>query len=324
MTSTFTTNKYLEEPGNGDYVNSWNVPNNANFSALDVALGGQTTLTVTGLSGVQTLTNTQYRPPYYYVTGTLTANVNWQLPAGVGGLWVVNNMATGGYSVTLSSAGGGSSAVIASGATQQIYSDGTNVALTSNVAATPGGTSGQVQYNNGGTFGGTAAITVSGTTATIQNLNLGAVLSVSNGGLGVGSLAANGIVVGNGTSAVSIINPGTANNVLTDTGTGFVSKAPLFTAGTVSSVSGGLTISSGVLSSPLTAGGVGTYTWGTPRLSLATTFNLGSTIAGSNLSNQAGVYPYAGTWQCMGYSLYSPSGCCGPAGQTASLWQRIA
>jgi hypothetical protein len=323
MTSTFTANKYLEEPANGDYVNDWNVPVNANFTAIDTALGGQTTLTVTGLSGTQTLTDTQYRPPYYLVTGTLTANVNWQLPSGIGGLWVVNNTATGSYTVTFSSGGGGASVVIASGATQHIYSDGTNIALTSNVSATPGGTSGQVQYNNGGIFAGTPAITVSGTTATVQALNLGTVLSVSNGGLGVGSLTANGLVVGNGTSALTVINPGTTGNVLTDTGSAFISQKPLFTAGTVSSVSGGLTISGGVLSSPLTAGGLGTYTWGTPRVSLGTTYTLGATIAGSNLSNQAGSYPYSGTWQCMGYSVYSPAGCCGPAGQGSTLWQRI-
>lgn len=116
MTSTYTSNKYLEEPANGDYVNTWNVPVNANFTALDTALGGTVTFNVTGLSGTYTITSAAwnssnpvpYRPFYIYVTGTLTANVTFQFPSGVGGQWTVVNATTGAYTVTFT---GGTSGV---------------------------------------------------------------------------------------------------------------------------------------------------------------------------------------------------------------------
>ena len=39
MTSTFTTNKSIEKPANGDYVNDWNVPVNADWDIIDQAFG---------------------------------------------------------------------------------------------------------------------------------------------------------------------------------------------------------------------------------------------------------------------------------------------
>ena len=129
MTSTFTANKALELPANGDYVDTWNVPINGDFSIVDKALGGNITLNATELSGVINLTSTQYQNLYIIVTGTLTANVMYQLPAGVGGQWIVYNGTTGAYTVTFSSAGGGSSVAISQNNRNLIASDGTNVVL---------------------------------------------------------------------------------------------------------------------------------------------------------------------------------------------------
>jgi len=39
MVSTFTTNKYIEKPGNNDYINNWNVPLNSDMDVLDAAFG---------------------------------------------------------------------------------------------------------------------------------------------------------------------------------------------------------------------------------------------------------------------------------------------
>ncbi len=85
MTSTYTTNKGLELPGYNDYVDTWNVPVNADFTLVDTAFGGSTLLNVTSVAGDVTLTATQYRPPQLIISGTLTANVRFLIPAGVGG-----------------------------------------------------------------------------------------------------------------------------------------------------------------------------------------------------------------------------------------------
>ena len=51
-------------------------------------------------------------------------------------------------------------------------------------------------------------------------------LVVAQGGTGANSLTANNVLLGNGTSAVQVVAPGTANNVLTSNGTTWVSSAP--------------------------------------------------------------------------------------------------
>jgi hypothetical protein len=64
------------------------------------------------------------------------------------------------------------------------------------------------------TSSGTLAMTYSGTA-----------LPVANGGTGATSLTANNVVLGNGTSAVQVVAPGSAGNVLTSNGTTWASSA---------------------------------------------------------------------------------------------------
>ena len=88
MASTYTPNKSIEEPAYNDYATNatgWTSPVNNNWSYLDLALGGSTSLNQTGLSGVQVLSTTQYRPLSLIVSGTPTGLVTYQIPAGVGG-----------------------------------------------------------------------------------------------------------------------------------------------------------------------------------------------------------------------------------------------
>lgn len=124
MTSTFTPNKNLELPGFNDYVDSWNTPVNADFTAVDTALGGVTNLSVTAASGDITLTATQYRPFQIIISGTLTANVRYLIPASVGGQWTVTNSTTGAFTLKIASAAGGSDILLLSGTTM-VSCDGT-------------------------------------------------------------------------------------------------------------------------------------------------------------------------------------------------------
>lgn len=127
MTSSFTQNLTLEEPANGDYTNTWNVPVNSNFSILDQATGGRATVNVVSASGTVALAATTYRNRIIIFSGALTANVNYQLPSGVGGFWFMYNNTTGAYTVTVSSAGGGTSLVLPQTYTSSVICDGTNV-----------------------------------------------------------------------------------------------------------------------------------------------------------------------------------------------------
>jgi len=60
---------------------------------------------------------------------------------------------------------------------------------------------------------------------TINAANLTGTLAVANGGTGSTSLAANNVILGNGTSAVQTVAPSTDNNVLRSDGSTWVSEA---------------------------------------------------------------------------------------------------
>lgn len=128
MSSTFTTNKGIEKPGSGDYVNAWAAPINADFDDIDTALGGNTAISVTGVgAGTIALTLSQYKPPNIEFTGVLAGNLNYQIPAGIGGMWSLSNSTTGSFSLVFSVNAGGS-LVLTSGRTL-VVSDGVNIQL---------------------------------------------------------------------------------------------------------------------------------------------------------------------------------------------------
>jgi hypothetical protein len=121
MPSTFTPNKYLEQPPNGADVNTWNVPVNTNSSNIDQAFGGITLLNAT--SGSATLTTTQYLSLVLDVTGSITADVTYTIPSGVGGQWIVYNGTSGGHNVIIAYAGGGPTVTVPNGTRTVVFSD---------------------------------------------------------------------------------------------------------------------------------------------------------------------------------------------------------
>jgi hypothetical protein len=62
------------------------------------------------------------------------------------------------------------------------------------------------------------------TTGTAANVT--GTVAVANGGTGATSLTANNVILGNGTSAVQVVAPGTTGNVLTSSGGTWVSSTP--------------------------------------------------------------------------------------------------
>jgi hypothetical protein len=141
-----TTNKDLDLPASGDL--NWDVPLNANFGAIDAALGGVTTINVTGITATQTLTAAQYQKLIIAFTGTLTANLIYQVPVGVGGQWIMTNAATGAFTISFRPAPSGAQALIPVSVTGvTVYSNGTNAYLTGGGGATGGGAD-QVFFQN--------------------------------------------------------------------------------------------------------------------------------------------------------------------------------
>jgi hypothetical protein len=131
-------------------------------------------------------------------------------------------------------------------------------------------------------------------------------LPVANGGTGATTIAANNVILGNGTSAVQVVAPSTSGNVLTSNGSTWTSAAPPAVAPTKTQVQNAMA-QSGV-------GEVGTFS--TMRPNTNASIPTGGTIAGSSL-NYSGVGnpgialgPTAtGTWRNM--SGPSPiTGCC--------------
>jgi hypothetical protein len=102
-----TPNKNLIEPANGSFTNDWDVPVNSNWTSIDTAFGGNSVINVTGVTaGTYALTIAQYEPPMIVFDGTISGNLVYVLPAGVGGIWSVDNITTGAFTITFAVSGG--------------------------------------------------------------------------------------------------------------------------------------------------------------------------------------------------------------------------
>ena len=130
MVDAVTPNKSIDLPTTGEYVNAWGPVVNANFSVIDEALGGVTTIPLTGVTaGNYPLTLSQYQPLNIEFNGLLNANVGYSIPAGVGGIWSVWNNTTpgvGDFLVFEITAGNG---IVLPAGRSLIVSDGANVYL---------------------------------------------------------------------------------------------------------------------------------------------------------------------------------------------------
>lgn len=156
-------------------------------------------------------------------------------------------------------------------------------------------------------------------------------LPVANGGTGAATLAANNVLLGNGTSALQAVAPSTSGNVLTSNGTTWTSAAPASPNPSTTQV---LNATAGA-----SVGAVGTYGYMFDiNLGQNLTRAPGSTLAGSNLRYAGSGLLYdsytatwtatpaaAGTWRLMGYSAGVVAGGCGPGSDgRISLWLRIS
>jgi hypothetical protein len=171
-----TQNLALQEPANNTLNGTWDTVINANSTVIDSALGSVATLNATGLTGVQTLTLAQYSCASLVVTGAPTGNVTYQLPAGVGRFFFVNNTTTGAFSVSFASASGGAVIAVPQGAAAAVVINANGARLGNTIATGAGGAANQVQVNAGGALAGAPGLVYAPATS---GLTVGGPLSVS-------------------------------------------------------------------------------------------------------------------------------------------------
>ena len=199
-----TTNLALNEPAYNSTSPTWDQPLNYNATILDQMYGNTTSVSV-NTGGSTTYTNiaapsstaagSTSQAMRFNLTGALAANQNVLLPQSVAGMWVVTNSTSGAYTILLgsnngSNAAAGTTVSCPQGYSILVYCDGTNVKKADDGL-------------------------------------ISSVLAVSSGGTGASTLTANNVILGNGTSAVQFVAPGTSGNVLTSNGTTSVSYTHL-------------------------------------------------------------------------------------------------
>jgi hypothetical protein len=193
-------------------------------------------------------------------------------PNTISKVWLIENATSGSQIITIKQ-GSGATVNVANGSKVMVVTDGAGAgAAVLNANPTEAGTGTVTSVGGTGTVNG---ITLTGTVTSSGNLTLGGTLAnvdltsqvtgtlpianggtgttsttfanlttnvtgtlpVANGGTGATTITANNVVLGNGTSAVQTVAPGTSGNILTSNGTTWQSTAPA-----ASGISAGLSI----------------------------------------------------------------------------------
>jgi len=178
---------------------------------------------LTSPSGTDTMTATAALGMSAYVTGQ---RFFFLAPSTNTGASTLNINAIGAKAITKNGTTALAAGDIASGAVIQVVYDGTQFQLVSPSAVTT------VASFSAGTTGLTPS------TATTGAVTLAGTLAVANGGTGSTSLTANNVILGNGTSAVQAVAPGTSGNVLKSNGTTWVSGSAITSGTAVITTSG--------------------------------------------------------------------------------------
>jgi hypothetical protein len=238
MASTFS-NLGLNLQATGENSGTWGAITNVNLQEIDNAIAGVVTITLTGNTTLAFTTNsssTTYtdeagRNKTIILSGALSATtVTVTVPNIEKDYVIINNS---GATATISS-GGSTTVSIGTGSKNYVIVDPSTTSVISAVpAASPGGATTNVQYNNAGSFAGNTNFTYDGTTVTIlngtfsSNINLLTQSEVrfqdTSGGQYVGLRASTTV-----SSSFTLTLPtatGTANQVIQTDGSGNLSFA---------------------------------------------------------------------------------------------------
>jgi hypothetical protein len=214
----------IELMATGENAGTWGTKTNTNLDIIQQAVAGYVAQAVTD-SGTTTLAITDgststsvARNMVIKLTGALTGTSTVTVPDSVEKLYIVENATTGSQTVTFKTVSGTGVNFTSTGY-KFLFSDGTNIVEIA-LASPPGGSDTQIQFNNSGSFGGSANLVWDGT-----NLNIGATgearFQDTTGGQYVGLKAAGTVA-----SSFTLVLPtatGTVDQVIKTDGSGNLS-----------------------------------------------------------------------------------------------------
>jgi hypothetical protein len=218
----------------GENAGTWGQITNTNLVVIQQAIAGYQDISIAG--GAQTTallmsdaTISTARNAVVKFSGTITGNQIVTIPDGIEKTYILYNGTTGAFTVQFKTVSGtGPTFATTDKGFKLVYSDGTNV--TDVPLGVPGGSNTQIQFNNSGSFGGSANLIWDGTNFIID----------SEGALRLGDNTGSAYV---GLKAPATISGDTAYTLTLPTATG--------TTGQVLSLSDG----SGTLAFATVAGG---------------------------------------------------------------------
>ena len=226
MASSYSTDLKLELMVTGENAGTWGTKTNTNLELLQQAIAGYQDVSIAG--GAQTtalvMTNatlSNARNAVVKFSGTITGNQIVTIPNGIEKTYILYNGTVGVFTVQFKTVSGtGPTFATTDKGFKLVYSDGTNV--TDVPLGVPGGSNTQIQFNNAGSFGGSANLVWDGT-----NFVIGATgearFQDTTGGQYVGLKAAGTVA-----SSYTLVLPtatGTANQVIQTDGSGNLSFA---------------------------------------------------------------------------------------------------
>ena len=239
--ATYVNNLRLKEIATGDESGTWGTSTNTNlelvtdgfsYGTKQMAADANETFTMPDATADAT------RGFYLKITSAASLTATREVTLGpntVSKVWLIENATTGSQIITIKQ-GSGATVNIANGSKVMVVTDGVGAgAAVINANPTEAGAGTVTSVGGTGTVNG---ISLSGTVTSSGNLTLGGALSgvnltsqvtgtlpVANGGTGQTALTANNVVLGNGTSAVQVVAPGTSGNVLKSNGSTWASAA---------------------------------------------------------------------------------------------------
>ena len=217
--ASYTNSLRLTLPVTGTEDGTWgDTVNNGITTLIDTSIAGTAAITMTAAD--YTLTNNsgatdEARSMFITLGGTPGASFNVICPTKSKLYFVKNSTA---FAQTFKTLGGAGISVPNSGTIMVLYCDGTNV-----VNAITSFTSLNLITPILGTPTSGVATNLTGLPLTT---GVTGTLPVGNGGTGAATLTLNNVILGNGTSAVQAVAPGTSGNVLTSNGTTWSSTTP--------------------------------------------------------------------------------------------------
>jgi hypothetical protein len=239
--ATYVNNLRLKEITTGDEDGTWGTSTNVNLELITDGFSYGTKQMAADANETFTMpdaTADATRSLYLKFTSAVSLTATREITLGpntVSKTWIIENATTGGQIITIKQ-GSGATVDVANGSKVMIVTDGAGAgAAVFNANPTEAGTGTVTSVGGTGTVNG---ITLTGTVTSSGNLTLGGTLAnvdltsqvtgtlpVANGGTGATSLTTNNVILGNGTSAVQEVAPGTSGNVLKSNGTTWTSAA---------------------------------------------------------------------------------------------------